>query len=300
MGCRPEHAAQRADVGVGSDAETDAADPLPARLGQRPPSIRLAVGTLVAVVVGEPIGEHDQQPSCRASLRPEGGRAMADRRAQSRVRARHESAQALQHRRVELLVEALDRHDVHRRTPLRSEPVERDAVAELMQGHGQAAGRVALMDVHGHADGAGLPGGSRDVQEHEHGEVTPSAHGVDVDGSVGAESCLQLDERLDGGVDVDVVSLQLTVTPLELHAQPSQRTPQCMGVRRPEGGKFARPRLDLLDRAPIGLVAPPVLVPLGVLRRLVRAPSSPSRTLVPPKWRASPWRPSGWSADSRG
>ena len=37
-----------------------------------------------------------------------------------------------------------------------------------------------------------------------------------------------------------------------------------MGIRRPEDCQFAWPRLDLLDRAPIGFVATSVMVPLGV------------------------------------
>ena len=85
---------------------------------------------------------------------------MAHRRTQSRVRARHESSQTLQYRHVELVVESLDRRHVHGRTPLRSEPIQCYPVAELRQGHSQAAGRVALMDVHGHTVGAGLPGRS--------------------------------------------------------------------------------------------------------------------------------------------
>ena len=51
-------------LGAGPDAEAEAAEAAPAGLDQRSPGVGLAVATLVAVVVGEPVRQHDQQPPC--------------------------------------------------------------------------------------------------------------------------------------------------------------------------------------------------------------------------------------------
>ena len=54
-----------------------------------------------------------------------------------------------------------------------------------MQRDGERGGRCPLVLVHRLAVGAGLGGGARDVEQHEHGEIAPPAQAVDVDRLVG-------------------------------------------------------------------------------------------------------------------
>ena len=62
MGCAAEDPPQRIDVGRCPDAETQASDPSTPSLAQRSSGVGFTVGALVAVVVGEPVGEDDEQP----------------------------------------------------------------------------------------------------------------------------------------------------------------------------------------------------------------------------------------------
>ena len=102
-----EHALQRLGRGAGPDAEAEAAEAAPAGLDQRSPGVGLAVATLVAVVVGEPVRQHDQQPSRRAPAFLQQVRAVADRRPETGVGPGHEPAQALDDPAVEAIVEPL-------------------------------------------------------------------------------------------------------------------------------------------------------------------------------------------------
>ena len=83
---------------------------------KRTASVGRAVDAFVAVVVGQPVGQHDEQPPRRAAVALQHRGAMADRRAQPRVRAGHEAAKPPHHQRVEVVVETLHRHQRAPRT----------------------------------------------------------------------------------------------------------------------------------------------------------------------------------------
>ena len=87
VGGATEHPAQLAGVGARADRQAQAADPLPTRLAQRTPRIGGAVDALVSVVVGQSVGQHDEQPPGRPGLLGDDRRAMADRGAEPRIRA---------------------------------------------------------------------------------------------------------------------------------------------------------------------------------------------------------------------
>ena len=261
---RAEHAAQRVGVGARADAQAEASGTAPARLGQRAPGVGLAVRTLVAVVVGKPVREHDQQSPRCPTVGLEHRRSMADRGAEARIGTGNECAEAVPHPRVEVVVEALDGHNADVRSPLRAEGVERNAVTKVVKRRGERGRGRALVFVHRHAGRARLARRARDVEQEEHREITAPAHAVDVDGFIGCRPCRELDICLDRRVDVDVVPLQLPVPALEIEAEAREWTPQCMRVGRREVRARFRLRIGLDHGAPVGPVTPPVHVPLGV------------------------------------
>ena len=149
------------DVGARTDGQAHAAGAAAARLGQRAPRVGGAVGALVAVVVGQSVGQHDQQPPRRTSACLQDRRAVPDRRTQSRVGAGLEAVQPPDHLGVEVVVEPLDRHHAHRAPTLRVVGVQRHAVAEIVQRDGQVGDRRALLLVHGAPD---RPGSAADPE----------------------------------------------------------------------------------------------------------------------------------------
>src|SRR5689334_24523323 len=63
-----EDAPQRRCIGRGADAEAQATGATTTRLRERAPCVGFAVGTFVAVVVGEAVGQHNQEPPLRATV----------------------------------------------------------------------------------------------------------------------------------------------------------------------------------------------------------------------------------------
>ena len=157
---------------------------------------------------------------------------MTNRSAQPRVRTWGEAAEALHHQRIEAVVEALHRHQVHRGAALRLECVQRHAITELVQCDGQRRGRRALLLVHGVAESACLGDRSGDIKQHEHRQIPATAQVVQVDGFVGCRPGQRLDPRLDRGVDVDVVALRLPMAAIQPDPEPRQRPPQRMDIGR--------------------------------------------------------------------
>ena len=92
-----EDAPQRGGVDVGTDAEAEAADAAATRLDEGTPRVGLAVATLVAVVVREAVGEHDQQAARRAAAFIEDRRAVSDGRTEPRVRGGNEAGESSRH-----------------------------------------------------------------------------------------------------------------------------------------------------------------------------------------------------------
>ena len=203
---------------------------------------------------------------------------MSDRRAQPRVRARREAVQPLHHQGIEMVVEPLHRHQVHRGPPLRVVGVERHAIAELVQSDGERGGRRALLLVHRLADRAGL--GRRSRRRRAAGARRDRADGA---------GCRR--RRASSGADPASVSTRASTaasmsmsSPCACRWQRSSPMPRRASGRRSRGHRARANgcsvlwrRLDLVHRAPVVPVAPAVNVPLrdtSCPRRRRHVPSS--------------------------
>src|SRR3954471_5120759 len=85
--CASEDPAELSGVGAGTDRQAQAPDALPAGLTERPSCVSSAVDTFVTVIVAEPVGPHDEQPTGRARLLRDDRRAVPDSSTQPRIRA---------------------------------------------------------------------------------------------------------------------------------------------------------------------------------------------------------------------
>src|SRR5262249_39643413 len=141
------------------------------------------------------------------------------------------------------MAEPLHRHDVDRRPSLRSKGVERDAVTDVVERKAECAGRGALMLVYSGGGRARLGRRARDSEERDPREVPSASQAVDIATLGGCRSCLRLDARFDGGIDVDVVALELTVAAIQADAEAGERSPQGLRAVRHERGEFFRPRV---------------------------------------------------------
>ena len=154
---------------------------------------------------------------------------------------------------------------VHGGAALRLVGVERHAVAELVQRHGQRRGRRALLLMHGLAESSCLRGGPGDIEQNEHREITPTPQAVQVDGFVGRRPGQHLHPRLDRGVDVDVVTLCLAVAAVQPDPEARQGPPQRVHIGTLERVSMLSRRIDLVHGAPVVPVAPAMHIPLGIL-----------------------------------
>ena len=156
----------------------------------------------------------------------------------------------LHHLGVEVVVEPLDRHHVHRAPALRVIGVERDPVTQIVQCDGQVGDRRALLFVHRSAHRSGL----RPPSPRHRAAAAPT-------GRAAAAGCRgipprraptrpALDARFDGRVDVDVVALRLAVAAVQAHPKSRQRPPQADGVVDRLGRRRLDLRLDLAHCAP--------------------------------------------------
>ena len=99
-----------------------------------------------------------------------------------------------------------------------------------MQRDGEVGDRRSLLLMDGAPDGSRLGGRTRDVEQQQNRQVTPPAQAVEVDSLVRHRPGPHLDARLDCRVDVDVVALGLTMTTMQAHAEPGERTPHSDGA----------------------------------------------------------------------
>src|SRR5262249_9146788 len=167
---------------------------------------------------------------------------VTDRCTEACIGAGNETAEAPHHVRVDVVAKPFYRHDVDGGPPLGAERVQRDAIAEVVERHGQRSRRGSLMLVYRGAGRARSPGRTRDVEQDEHGEVAPVALAFDVHRVVGWRAGEGFDTRFDDCIDVDVIALQLPATALELHAEAGERPTQGLGRRRYEGRHVLWPR----------------------------------------------------------
>jgi hypothetical protein len=61
----PKYTPKRLGIGAGTNAQTEAARTATAGLGKRAPRVGCAIRGFIAVVVRQPIGQHDEQPPRR-------------------------------------------------------------------------------------------------------------------------------------------------------------------------------------------------------------------------------------------
>src|SRR5262245_35877258 len=209
MRSRTEDPPERGGVRVGSDAETEAADASTPCLDERSPGVGLAVATFVAVVVREAIGHDDEQPSWSASALFDHAGGVPDGGAESRVRRRHEAIETADDMAVQSIVEVLDPQELHGSSPSGVEGEERNAIAELVQGNREGGGRRPLVLVYTLACSARFSRRPRDIEQHEHREVTSPAQARDVEVVLVRRTGHAVDPRFDGGVDIDVIALRL-------------------------------------------------------------------------------------------
>ncbi len=73
---------------------------------------------------------------------------------------------------------------------------------------------------------ARLAGGTGDVQENEHGKIPPAPLALDVDGVIRERAGPHLDVGVDGGIEIEILTLRLATVPLELRPESGQRSPQ--------------------------------------------------------------------------
>ena len=93
VGRRPEDPAERSRVGGRTDAKAQATDASLSSFRQRPTGVRFAIGGFVAVVIGKPIGQDNQQLPTRAALTLQRARSMANRRPKPGESTRNQSTQ---------------------------------------------------------------------------------------------------------------------------------------------------------------------------------------------------------------
>ena len=114
MGGGAEHAPQGIRVGTGTDAEAEAPASAAPGFGQGHSGIGFAIDALVAMVVREPIGQHDEKPPRRAAPRLEHRGTVADGRTHARVTTRDERSEPLDDDGVEAFTEALHGNELDR------------------------------------------------------------------------------------------------------------------------------------------------------------------------------------------
>ena len=171
-----------AGVDAGADAEAQATDPAAAGLGQRPPGIGLAVAALVAVVVGEAVGDDDEQPPRRPALLLHDRGAVADGGAQAGCSAPGTRPP----RRWPTRPSRRSSKPLTRMTCTDARPCELKAWSATRSPRSWSAvvscgGREPLVLVHGSSRRSRLAGRARDVEQDQDREVAPPPQALDVE-----------------------------------------------------------------------------------------------------------------------
>ena len=153
------------------------------------------------------VGDHQQQFLGRF-LQLQVMPGMADGRAHARGELAAHARQAGLRHFVVGLVEILEAGIFDVVAPVRAETVDREGVADLVDGVGQQHGGLALQVQHAVVLPAHLlVGGLRQVQQHHHRNVAHLAHRAHHDARVGLLPHADVDHGADGGVDVHLVAV---------------------------------------------------------------------------------------------
>jgi hypothetical protein len=165
---------------VGPDAQAHTPDTPSTRLEQRATRIGFSVAPLVAMVIGEAVGEHDEQPA--GSPRPllDDRCAMADGGTEPRVGPRCASCEATAYGSVELVVERLDSQQLHRAPPPGVERVHGDTIAQRVESRSHRGRHPTLVLMDRTPARSDLASRTRHIEQNEHREVPLPSERFDV------------------------------------------------------------------------------------------------------------------------
>ena len=133
--------------------------------------VGFGVAGFVAVVVGEAVGEHEEKAVGCAGVGLQQFPRVADGRAQAGVSRGLELIELRPTARAEALPEGFESQEVDGRPATGTEPIDGDAVPELLKGEGEGGSGPPLVLMDGQTLGVGLAGRPRSVEQDEHAEV---------------------------------------------------------------------------------------------------------------------------------
>ena len=194
--------------------------------------VGFGVAGFVAVVVGEAVGEDDQQAVGGAGFGLEDFAGAADAGAEARVAGGLESVEPGSAAGAETLPEGFDGGEVDSGSAVGAKAVDGDAVAELLEGEGQGGSGPSLVVVDGEAVRIGLGGGTGGVEEDEDAEVARELAAFQVDVLGRGVAGAQVDEQIDEGLDVEVVAIGPAAQDLGAEAQAGQASAEHLVVLR--------------------------------------------------------------------
>ncbi|HXY27637.1 MAG TPA: hypothetical protein VEH82_05095, partial [Acidimicrobiales bacterium] len=180
--------------------------------------------------IGEAVREDEQQAVGGAGFGLENFAGMADTGTEARVTGWLELVEPRSTAGTEALGEGLEGEEVDSGSALRTEPVDGDPVAELLEGNGQGGSGASLVVVDGKAVRIGLGGGTGGVKEDEDAEVARKLAAFQVDVFGRGVAGMQVDEQVDEGVDVEVVAILSATDDLGTEPQASQASAEQLVV----------------------------------------------------------------------
>src|SRR5262249_28149620 len=131
---------------------------------------------------------------------------------------------------AEALPEGLDDREVDSGSAVGAEAIDRDAVAELLEGDGQGGSGPSLVFVDGEALRIGVGGGAGGVEENEDAKIAGKLAAFQVDVLGWGVAGAQVDEQIDEGVDVEVVAIRPAAQDLGPEGQAGQASAQYLVV----------------------------------------------------------------------
>src|SRR5262249_5674794 len=154
-----------------TDGKAQAGDALAAELFESFVSVGFGIAGFVAMVIGEAVGEDEQQAIGGAGFGLEDLPCAADAGAEARVAERLVLVEPGPSPGVEPVREGLEGGEVDRGSAVGAEAIDGDAVAELLEGDGEGGSGPSLVFVDGEALRIGIGGGTGGVEEDEDAEV---------------------------------------------------------------------------------------------------------------------------------
>ncbi|EEF26937.1 conserved hypothetical protein, partial [Ricinus communis] len=222
IGGVPVELAQRGVVLIGADVDADAGDALCGGLGQRACGVAACVSALVAVVVGEAVGQHHHQAVGVVAVGAEQRVGVADRGAHARQPGWRQRGDAFR-RDAGALVEALDPHEAHPLATPRMKAEARDAIAEALERIRQPFRDRAVALQHSETVGALIGGRARNVEQQQYGQIAAAGLGRDVNVLVRGMAAAALHAEVDQRIEVELLALIAAAHMLVARADARQR-----------------------------------------------------------------------------